>query len=494
MPMGSGSINDLIYARAADFSGASPSISNTPLLNGQLWIGSTAANAGGTNINVGSISSPLGTIAISYSSPNITIDVTGGANPIEKINVQTGTSPIVPSGGAITINGATVAAGTNPVRTDGTGANTFAIEVQTSQALAAADATKIGLANFNSAQFTVAATGFVGLIGSTTHAPILGVHPNATSGGGTDPTLADASGNISILAASVAAGTNPIRSVATAVNSITVQAQISQAIAATDATKIGLAAFDSADFTVDGNGFVSASTTGFIKTLTGSSGGAIPPTANNVNLLAAVVAAGTTPIAVAGAGSTLTINVQKSQAIAAADATKIGLSNFDSASFAVDANGFVTLAAGGVGKTITGDSGGALSPSSNNWNIFGLSGSKTSGSGSTLTIKSPPYADAGGSATSTLNSGSFVTGAFTLTLPASAGLADGDLFEYVATSAAIYVIQAVGAQKIRIGNTISSAAGTATSDGFAGTAVALRFRASDGFFYAISTIGVFVMA
>jgi hypothetical protein len=243
-------------------------------------------------------------------------------------------------------------------------------------------------------------------------------------------------------------------------------------------------------------GGISIATNGAVvpNTITGNSGGPLSPTAGNWNILGASTAAGTSPVVTSGALSTLTINVQKSQAIAATDATKIGLSNFDSASFAVDANGFVTASTTGIGKTITGDSGGALSPSSNNWNILGRSGSKTVGSGATLTIKSPVYADAGGSATSTLNSGSFVTGAFTLTLPASAGLVDGDLFEYVCTSAAVYVIQSVGAQKIRIGNALSSAAGTATSSGLAGDALVLRFRSSDGFFYATSVIGVFVTA
>lgn len=147
-----------------------------------------------------------------------------------------------------------------------------------------------------------------------------------------------------------------------------------------------------------------------------------------------------------------------------------------------------------VGKTITGDSGGALSPTAGNWNIFGLSGSKTSGSGSTLTVKSPPYVQAGASATSSLNTGEFVTGAFTRTLPASAGLADGDLIEYVCTSAAAMVIQAVGAQTIRIGNVVSSAAGTATSSGLAGDSVSLRFNATTGTWFATSVIGVWVLA
>ncbi len=95
-------------------------------------------------------------------SGNPTISLSGGGAGVDSIAVQTGTSPVVPdSNGLLTINGAVVSAGTNPVRSNGTGANTLALEVQTSQAISAADATKIGLSNFNSAQFSVAATGFV---------------------------------------------------------------------------------------------------------------------------------------------------------------------------------------------------------------------------------------------------------------------------------------------------------------------------------------------
>lgn len=277
--------------------------------DGQLWIGSTAS----PHVKKGIITSPFGTVTIGYSSPNITLDIAGASAAIEKINVQTGTSPILPSGGVITFNGAVVAAGTNPVRTDGTGANTMALEVQISQALAAADA------------------------------------------------------------------------------------------------------------------------------------------------------------------------------------TKIGLSNFDSSSFAVAATGFVTLSTTGAGKTITGDSGGALSPVANNWNILGLSGSKTSGSGATLTVKSPPFSQVGASATSSLNTGEFVTAAVTRTLPPSAGLADGDLFIYSCTTAGALVIQAVGTQKIRIGTLLSSAAGTATSTAI-GDSVTLRFDATQGFFMAVSVIGTWLIA
>ncbi len=125
--------------------------------DGQLLIGSTTR----PNIQPGILTSPLGTITIGYNSPNITLDLAGGAAAAEKFAVQTGTSPVVPSGGIVTFSGATVAAGTNPVRTDGTTPNTMVLEVQRSQAIAATDATKIGLSNFNSAQFTVDANGFV---------------------------------------------------------------------------------------------------------------------------------------------------------------------------------------------------------------------------------------------------------------------------------------------------------------------------------------------
>jgi len=85
--------------------------------------------------------------------------------------------------------------------------------------------------------------------------------------------------------------------------------------------------------------------------------GVATPASNNINILGAVVAAGTSPFATSGTGSTVTSNVQISQAIASTDATKIGLANFNSAHFSVDANGFVELAGGQPINTINGDSG-----------------------------------------------------------------------------------------------------------------------------------------
>lgn len=85
--------NDIGFSSNFDFSstsGTGGSIANGLQTNGQMWIGATAANAGGTHINVGNITSPLGTLSIGYSSPNITLDLAGGAKAIEHLTGNTG--------------------------------------------------------------------------------------------------------------------------------------------------------------------------------------------------------------------------------------------------------------------------------------------------------------------------------------------------------------------------------------------------------------------
>ena len=79
----SGFKNDVVVAKNGDFSqagapNATSSESNGLITNGQLWIGSTATNAGGTHINVGTLTSPDGSVTIGYSSPNITLTASGG--------------------------------------------------------------------------------------------------------------------------------------------------------------------------------------------------------------------------------------------------------------------------------------------------------------------------------------------------------------------------------------------------------------------------------
>ncbi len=291
-----------------------------------------------------------------------------------------GTNPVTSNvSGIITFTGAQVAAGTttNVIRTDSLAANTVTIEIQRSQAVASSTVGDNGVSHFNSTYFTVDANGFVSINGSTIGQTITG-----NTGGALSPTA----GNWNIFGAAVASGTTPVATSGTG-STLTVNVQISQAIASTNATNVGLAAFNSTYFTVDANGFVSISGTTIGQTITGNTGGALSPTAGNWNILGTSTAAGTTPVQTAGSGSTLTVQVQKAQAIASTNATNVGLAAFDSSDFTVDANGFVSLSGGGSGQTITGNTGGALSPTAGNWNIVGTGSITTSGSVSTLTVQ-----------------------------------------------------------------------------------------------------------
>jgi hypothetical protein len=81
----SGFDNDIMYAKNADFSQAdnqNVQESNGLATNGQIWIGSTALNAGGTHVNVGTLSSPDGSINLGFSSPNITLQAVSNARTL----------------------------------------------------------------------------------------------------------------------------------------------------------------------------------------------------------------------------------------------------------------------------------------------------------------------------------------------------------------------------------------------------------------------------
>lgn len=372
-----------------------------------------------------------------------------------------------------------------PFRSIGSG-NTVTYQIQYAGETAISDAAEVGVASFDSAAFNVDANGFVTLAGGG--GAMTNIDVDASTPPGTDPVVPNGSGNIIFTGAQVATGTvgaNVIRSFSGAANTVTYQIQRSTTAAATDSTKNGVAHFDSASFAVDANGFVTLAGGGLaidsIAVQTGTS--PIVPTAGGlVTINGAVVAAGTNPIRSNGTGAnTMAMEIQISQALAATDATKIGLCNFNSAQFTVDANGFVSTSGSAVPNTITGDSGGALFPTAGNWNILGGPGVTTSGSGSTLTINSVVYTDQGGSTSVTSDSGSFATSAITLTLPASP--AQGELCSFIATTAAVLVVDAPGTQLIRIGNAVSSAGGTATSSGLAGDSLVLRYRTADTTWY-----------
>lgn len=239
------------------------------------------------------------TVVSNPGSHLLTISATG-AGTVESFAVDAftapGTNPVLPTaGGLVTVTGGQVAAGTtaNVIRTDSLAANTYAIQIQRSQAVASSTIGDNGVSHFNSAQFTVDANGFVSLIGGSAALENINVQT------GTSPVV-PTSGSITFNGAVVAAGTHPVRTDGTGASTMALEVQIAQAIPSTNATNIGLSAFNSAQFTVDGNGFVSTSGTGVLNTLTGNTGGAISPVAGNINTV------GTGSITIAGAGNTLT--------------------------------------------------------------------------------------------------------------------------------------------------------------------------------------------
>lgn len=296
---------DFVFADNASFDGTQR---NGGLqTNGQLWVGATTPNVGGTHINVGTITSPLGTLSIGYSSPNITIDTVGGGVSIDSIAMQTGTSPVVPDGaGLLTFNGARVAAGTNPVRTNGTAANTMQLEVQTTQAIASTNVNNVGLAAFDSAAFDVDANGFVQLNGGGIAATSFDVQANTAPG--TDPVIPTAAGVVTVNGAVVANHSVVLESRSRAANAYNLEVQYATSAAATDGTKSGVAHFDSTSFSVDSVGFVQLVGAGFTWN---DVSGAFSPLKNNGYFITAT-ATGTLPAAPAQ-GDTIKFFVDTTQ-------------------------------------------------------------------------------------------------------------------------------------------------------------------------------------
>ncbi len=276
---------------------------------------------------------------------------------------DTGTNPV--SGSTVTFTHTSIlATGTlsDALRSNGTGASTIAYQTQYAGSNAGSSAaSKWGVSQFDSTQFSVT-SGFVKLIGGSTP-PTLGITPDAFTGPGTSPVVPNGSGNIKLEGGAMFnTGTqaNPIRSNSLAANTIDLQIQRAGSNAATStANNFGVSQFDSNSFGVT-SGFVTlnnAGTTGPITKLTGNSGGAILPTAGNINTL------GTGSITIAGAGSTLTTqltgltqyNVLVGQGsttiglIAPSATTGIPLISQGAASYPVF--GTAVVAGGGTGST-----------------------------------------------------------------------------------------------------------------------------------------------
>ena len=146
--------------------------------------------------------------------------------------------------------------------------------------------------------------------------------------------------------------------------------------------------------------------------------------------------------------------------------------------------------------TLTGNTGGAVSPTAGNINVVGSGAISVAGNPgtSTLTISSSAggiaYSDVSGTVTASVNSGYFVTNTCTSTLPASP--AEGDTVIYLVDTTNILTITANSGQKIRIGSALSATAGTAANNA-RGDAVTLIYRATGTTWIAKDVIGTFTV-
>lgn len=103
---------------------------------------------------------------------------------------------------------------------------------------------------------------------NTTGLPFSQIEVDANTPPGTDPVLPDANGVITITGAQVAAttiGANVIRTNSVALNSFQIEIQRADTSTVADSTLNGVSHFNSADFTVDADGFVSlVGSSGFV--------------------------------------------------------------------------------------------------------------------------------------------------------------------------------------------------------------------------------------
>ena len=134
------------------------------------------------------------------------------------------------------------------------------LDVQVGEAADTSAIDNAGLASFSSVQFAVDPNGYVTLAGPTPPVPpILQFEVDASTPPGTNPVVADVTGKVTITGGQVAAGktANVIRTDSLAANTYTVEIQRSQAVDSSTIGDNGVSHFNSAQFTVDDNGFVS---------------------------------------------------------------------------------------------------------------------------------------------------------------------------------------------------------------------------------------------
>jgi hypothetical protein len=138
-------------------------------------------------------------------------------------------------------------------------------------------------------------------------------------------------------------------------STLTVVGTPTVAAASSSKANLGTASFNDTEFSVDSNGFVSLTAGNSINSIgvdahtPPGTNPVLPTSGGLVTITGGQVAAGTTANVIRTdslAANTFTIQVQRSQAVASSTLADNGVSHFNDNQFAVDANGFVSLASG----------------------------------------------------------------------------------------------------------------------------------------------------
>lgn len=267
---------------------------------------------------------------------------------------------------------------------------------------------------------------------------------------GTTPIGPDINGIVTFSGAVVAAGTTPVQTSGTGPNTMTLQIQTSQASASSLSTKMGLSSFNSSEFTVDTNGFVSLVGTGAsIESIqvdaTGGTGvnPVVPNSSGTVQVTCAQVAPSSFTHAletITNAPNQYTITAQQANVSAGSNTAKNGIAHFDTNFFTTDGTGFISLKSSSAGVV--------------NIQVFTSSGTYTPTTGMDYCIIEGVGGGGGGGGTSNCN-GSQVS--------AGGGGGGGGYSRLVASAATIGVSQVVTIGAAGIAGT--SGAGTGGTGG-----------------------------
>ena len=289
------------------------------------------------------------------------------SNPQVPTQFDADSGSAVPLSNVLEIEGSTVANATNakPLFTTGSG-NTITAEMQVGAAVTGAPGDKLdaGSVSFDDTSFAVDADGYVTIItGGSGIETVTGDDAVAVS--------SDGVGNINFTGETVANATNakPLYidgDAGTSTQNVEIQVSTERTGAPGNKLDAGVSSYNDTQFSVDADGYVAlvgGSDLPSIQTLTSDDPTAVGPDASgDINFTGEAVANATNakPVFVDAAANAINVEVQVATEITGApgDKNDAGICSFDDTSFAVDADGYVTLAGGGLAMdSITPDSG-----------------------------------------------------------------------------------------------------------------------------------------